>query len=155
MNRKEIVQGITEYLRANDVRKTVSSPKHKFTISDDTGAKKNFVIQQSEKRVLYGREDVEAILDAFLEVVWDAFRKGESVALRGLGTFWLKYKKPYKNIHPGTGEWVTFGGTYKPAFTPARRMNICAKVYELSTKESRETCNLTPDCPEDGDEDGN
>lgn len=154
MNRKEIMQGITEFLRTNDVRKTVSSPKHKFTISDDTGAKKDFIIQQSEKHVLYNMEDVEAIMDAFLEVVWDAFRKGESVSLRGLGTFWLKYRKPYKNMHPGTGKWTTFGDTYKPAFTPARRLKICAKIYELSTKEGKEPVDLAPDYYDGGDEDG-
>ena len=49
---------------------------------------------------------------------------------------------------------MTFGGTYKPAFTPARRMNICAKVYELSTKENQKPDEILPDYDDGGDEDG-
>lgn len=145
MIRKELVQEMLDWLHENDFRKIIRAQKHIFTISDDRGQKKNFIVQESEKRVRYNSEDLNFFFDAFLETVMEAIKRGEEVKIQGFGSFTLYYKKPYTTKNPRTGGWSSYGDEYKLKFTPAKRLRLGAKVYSLSVKEGKEAKSFIPE----------
>lgn len=135
MNRKEFVRGITSYLRNNNLRKAVSLPKQIFHISDNEGNTKDFIVRKTDKTVLYTVEDIEAIIDAFINVISDALKRGESISIRGFGTFGLKYRKPRATKKLGTNEWIDIDARYVPKFSFGNDLRMCAKLYELSLED--------------------
>lgn len=52
------------------------------------------------------KRDSAIFLDAFLEVIAEALEEGETVNLRGFGTFEVKSRKPCRTYHPDTGEEI-------------------------------------------------
>lgn len=136
MNRKELSRRITNVLRENNVRKPVSTPKHVFHISDDAGNQKDFVIKQTDKNVIYTYNDVDAVIDAMLEVVKDALSRGEQVAIRGFGTFGLRFRKARSTRNMVTKERVEVAARYVPKFIFGDQLRMAAKLYELSLGES-------------------
>ena len=79
-------------LRERDERKPMRADKHKFTITDEIGNKAEFNIQTKDTEILYTQKDVEAILEACLEVIENSIRRGESVCIRGFGIWKLHYR---------------------------------------------------------------
>ena len=86
MNRKELVRRIAAVMKDNGIRKPISSPKQVFHISDDEGNTKDFVVKKTDKSVLFTIDDVESMVDAFICVIEDALKHGDSVSIRGFGT---------------------------------------------------------------------
>lgn len=143
-------------MRENQVRKLVSTPKQVFHISDDNGNKKDFVVRQTDKAVLFTAEDIEAVLDACQTVIEEALKRGDPINIRGFGTLGLKYRKTRATKVPGTDRWVTVEPRYIPKFTFGNDLRMCAKVYELSLSDHNLNDALPvfdDDDPEDGDED--
>lgn len=139
MIRKELAKRIATYLHENNFRKPVSSKKQVFHISDDNGNSKDFVVKQSEKTVMYTIKDIEIFIDAYMSVIEDALKRGESVTIRNFGTFGLKYRKPRTARHPDTGELVEIDARYVPKFTFANGLRMAAKNYELLLAENNYT----------------
>ena len=155
MNRKELVRRVALALRDNNVRKPVSSPKQVFHISDDEGNTKDFVVKKTDKTVLFTVDDIEAIIDACVNVVEDALKHGESVSIRGFGTLGLHYRKARATKHPVTGEPVEVDARYVPKFSFGDSLRFCAKVFELSLDEESEkdACRPQPIVEDDEDDD--
>jgi len=135
MNKKDLVKNITASMREKDIRKPVSMPKQVLHISDDEGNQKDFTVRKTEKSVIFTNDDVEAVINTFIEIVQDAIKKGETVSLHGFGTFGLKYRKPRKTKQVGTDEWVEVAARYVPKFTFGNELRRCAKIYELSLSD--------------------
>lgn len=135
MNKKDLVKNITASMREKDIRKPVSMPKQVLHISDDEGNQKDFTVRKTEKSVIFTNDDVEAVINTFIEIVQDAIKNGETVSLHGFGTFGLKYRKPRKTKQVGTNEWVDVAARYVPKFTFGNELRRCAKIYELSLSD--------------------
>lgn len=52
------------------------------------------------------KRDSGIFLDAMLEVIAEALEEGETVNLRGFGSFEVKARKPCRTYHPDTGEEI-------------------------------------------------
>jgi len=137
MNRKQLVSKTAEILRQRNVRKPVTTPKHKFHISDDEGNQKDFIVRQTEKSVLYNVNDVAAILDACLEAVEDSIKHGEEIQIYGFGALGVHFRAARSTIHPATGERVQVQGRYIPKFTFGSSLRMAAKLYELSLRDDQ------------------
>jgi DNA-binding protein HU-beta len=68
------------------------------------------------------KKDSEIFLDAFLEVVAEALANGESVNLRGFGTFEVNERKTCKTKHPLTGELMEIPGHKICKFTQSPKL---------------------------------
>lgn len=130
MVKKDLIKRATVLLRENKIRKLVSMPKHVFRISDDDGGQKDFVVRKSSKSVAFTMEDVEHIFDACLYAIQEALRAGDSVSMKGFGTFGLNYRKPSMVKNVLDGQEVQIGGHYVPKFTCGNDLRRCAQVYE-------------------------
>lgn len=135
MNRKELVRRVAGVMRENDTRKPISAQKQVFHISDDDGNTSDFVVKKSDRGVLFTYDDIESVLDAFIAVVEDALKHGDSVSIRGFGTLALHYRKARTTKHPDTGEEVKVSERYVPKFTSGKNLRICAKIFEMALNE--------------------
>jgi len=63
-----------------------------------------------------------ATLEAFVETVMDALKKGEKVALVGFGTFEVRERKPRKGINPQTRKPIHIPAKKVPAFRAGKEL---------------------------------
>lgn len=133
MNKSDLAVATAIRLREQGIGKTVTYPKHVFHITDDEGNKKDFVIRKSDKVVNLTGSDINAVLDAAIEVILDAIKKGDTLSILGFGSLGVKYRKPRKyNDYFGTGCLIESSAAYVPHFTSGKDLKIAAKLYELS-----------------------
>mgnify|MGYP000477539042 FL=1 len=64
------------------------------------------------------REAVQAVLDA----VRDALKKGDKVVLTGFGTFSVRSRAPRKGRNPQTGAVINIPGRKTPGFTAGKAL---------------------------------
>lgn len=131
MRKKDFVRAVCERLKEEGKRKPVTIPKHSFTISDDEGNEKIFYVKKRDKTMMYSIEDVEAIIDACLDIVKQAVSTGEEIVFYGFGTLNVIKRAPRWTITPN-GERVDIAEHYVPKFTAAKDLRMAAKLYELS-----------------------
>lgn len=153
MNKTELFRKVSAYLKDEGIRKPVRLPKKVFHISDDEGNSKDFVTQITDKTVAYTADDVENIINAFIQTIFEALRNGETVTIRQFGSFVLRYHKPRMAISPHDGTEIMVGGEYYPRFLPAKDMKIASRLYGQLLKAR----GINPDPSfrdnEEGDED--
>ena len=139
MNRSKLIQLVAEKMRVNKVRKLVSTPRHVFHISDDEGNCKDFVVRKTDKQVLYTTADVKEVLDTCIQVIKEALQRGEPISIPGFGTLEMRYRKKRATKIPGTEEWVDVDARYVPKFSFGSDLRACAKMYEMSLLNNKET----------------
>jgi DNA-binding protein HU-beta len=62
------------------------------------------------------KKDSEASINAFVEVIQDALKKGEKVAIAGFGTFDVSSRKARTGRNPQTGEEIKIAASKNPKF---------------------------------------
>lgn len=77
--------------------------------------------------------ETEAVIDGFLKTVVDALVHGESVELRGFGTFRVRERAPRVARNPRTGESVSLDTQHLPHFKVSREFR---DLVDRSHKES-------------------
>jgi len=135
MNEKELAKRVVDILKDNNVRKDVRATRVVFHISDDEGNSKDFVAKKPRTDVLFDKNDVMAIMQAFMAAVSDAILKGEEIRMYNFGTFKLKQKAASRARHPETKELVDVPSYYYPSFVFARRLKNAAKFFTASEQE--------------------
>lgn len=63
-----------------------------------------------------------ATLEAFVETVMDALKKGEKVSLVGFGTFEVRERKARKGINPQTRKPINIPSKKVPAFRAGKEL---------------------------------
>lgn len=152
MNKAELAKRVTTKVRDLGLRKPVTSPRHVFHISDDSGNSKDFVIKQKDRSVIYTIDDVNNILDACIDVIKDALVHGDDINIRGFGTLGLKYRKARSTLKIETGEPITIDARYIPKFSFGSDLRMCAKLYELSLADKVVDGDVVPNPEMWGDE---
>jgi DNA-binding protein HU-beta len=130
-----MISRATAVLRENNARKPVSIPKQVFHISDDEGNSKDFPVKKIDKSVLYTTDDVEVMLDALIQVIEEALKNGESVAVHGFGKLSLAWRKEHTVKNVLDGKPVTIEGFYTPKFYVGNDLKRCAQIYEQKLKD--------------------
>lgn len=59
-------------------------------------------------------------LEAFVDIVTGALRKGEKVNISGFGIFKVSDRKAREGVNPRTGERIHIPASKKPRFTPGK-----------------------------------
>ena len=150
MVRKDFVKRVADKLHDNNIRKPVSSPRQAFHISDDNGNKKDFIVKQTEKTVMYTIPDVENILDAIIEVIAETLKSGDTINIRKLGIFGLKYRRGRSTKLPNDDHVYAVESRYVPKFTSGSELRMAAKAYQL-LREEQEVDEPLPLFDDEGD----
>ncbi|MCS7163874.1 MAG: HU family DNA-binding protein [Thermodesulfovibrio sp.] len=66
-------------------------------------------------------------LDATIEAIKEALKKGEKVTLVGFGSFYVSKRKARKGRNPRTGEEIKIPATKVPKFTAGKSLKEAVK----------------------------
>lgn len=83
---------------------------------------KNELIIATADRVGMSKKDVEAVVNAALNVTAEALGEGEKVQLIGFGTFEVRARKEHSGRNPKTGEEITIPASKAPVFKPGKAL---------------------------------
>lgn len=72
--------------------------------------------------VSISKADANRVLDSFVNVVSDALKKGDNVAISGFGTFKVIQRKAREGRNPRTGEMIKIKATKAPKFVPGKTL---------------------------------
>ena len=75
----------------------------------------------SQNPHLYDR-DIEKVVNAILDEMVEALRRGDRVELRGFGTFSVKLREAHQGRNPRTGAAVAVGKKAVPLFKTGKEM---------------------------------
>ncbi|MDR7415584.1 MAG: HU family DNA-binding protein [Armatimonadota bacterium] len=68
------------------------------------------------------KKDANAALDAALDAIRTALRRGEKVTLVGFGTFQVRERRAREGRNPQTGEKIRIPARKVPAFTAGKEL---------------------------------
>jgi len=81
---------------------------------------KKDLIENIAEAVDTTKAEAERMVDAFMDTVTGALKKGDSVALTGFGTFSVTKRKARTARNPRTGEVVKVAAKNAPKFKPGK-----------------------------------
>ena len=79
--------------------------------------------------------ETEAVVNGFVSTLSDALKQGESVEIRGFGSFRIQFRKARKARNPQTNEEVRIAARYVPVFRPSRELS---RAVDKSVNSRRE-----------------
>ncbi|BAL80329.1 HU family DNA-binding protein [Caldisericum exile] len=68
------------------------------------------------------KKDVEAMLDAFIDVVKETLKKGDKVALIGFGTWATRERAKRNGVNPRTGKKISIPAKVVPYFKVGKEL---------------------------------
>ena len=83
--------------------------------------KKADIIDLVEKTI-GNREQARKAVDSMLEGITQSLKKGESIALRDLGTFKCVQRKARQGVNPRTGEKIKIKARRAVRFSPGTKL---------------------------------
>ena len=90
---------------------------------------KNDLISAIAKSAKLSKKQASGSLQATLDAVVDALRKGQKVALIGFGTFSTAMRKARKGMNPKTGQAMKIAAKRIPKFKPGSQLRkVVAKA---------------------------
>lgn len=73
------------------------------------------------------KKDAAAVVDAFLEVVTEALKKGEEVQFTGFGKFYVQTREARQGINPQTKVKIKIPASKVPKFSPGLALKSAVK----------------------------
>ena len=89
--------------------------------------KKNQLAQMLAERMGVTKKQGGEWLDAFIDEITKALKKGEKVNITGFGIFKVADRKAREGINPRTGEKIHIKASKKPRFTPGKLLKEAVK----------------------------
>lgn len=80
------------------------------------------VVSALAEKADLSKNDAARALDAFIEVVTSALKKGDTVALIGFGTFDARERAARTGRNPRTGETIEIAASRNPAFKAGKAL---------------------------------
>jgi DNA-binding protein HU-beta len=78
-------------------------------------------------RAAMSKRDAGAAVDAMLDTITDALRKGDSITFTGFGKFSTSARAARQGVNPRTGERVQIAATTVPKFTAGSALKSAVK----------------------------
>jgi DNA-binding protein HU-beta len=91
-----------------------------------TVTKADFVDKLAAKSGLT-KKDAAGVVDAFVDVVTDALKKGEDVQFTGFGKFYVQQREARQGINPQTKEKIKIPATKVPKFSAGLALKSAVK----------------------------
>jgi DNA-binding protein HU-beta len=88
--------------------------------------KSEFVDQVADRAGL-SRRDAQEAVDAFLDTVEDALRRGSDVSFSGFGKFSVSHRSAREGRNPATGEKIHISASKVPKFTAGAGLKKAVK----------------------------
>jgi DNA-binding protein HU-beta len=88
---------------------------------------KEQLVERVASKTGLSKKDANAALDAVLEGITAALKKGEKVTLVGFGTFSVRRRKAREGRNPQTGEKIKIPARKMPAFTAGKELKSQVK----------------------------
>ena len=76
------------------------------------------IVELMVKDRMITKESAEEFVKVFFSVIEDALKDGETVKIKGLGTFKSQWNEARKSVNVNTGEEIVIDGYYKAVFIP-------------------------------------
>ncbi len=73
------------------------------------------------------QKDAKAAIDAALEVIADALKRGEKVTLTGFGTFEVRSRQAREGVNPQTRAKIKIPATKTPGFSASSTLKDAVK----------------------------
>ena len=73
------------------------------------------------------KKDAAAVVDAFVDVVTDALKKGEEVQFTGFGKFYVQKREAREGINPQTKAKIKIPATKVPKFSAGLALKSAVK----------------------------
>jgi len=89
--------------------------------------KQEFIAKVSERSGLSNRDAGKAV-DAFMEVVTEGLKGGDSINFTGFGKFSAAARAARQGVNPRTGERVQIAATTVPKFTAGSQLKQALKT---------------------------
>jgi nucleoid DNA-binding protein len=86
----------------------------------------------------YTQRDGAAIIDDVIDLITDALVNGETIFLRGFGTFTLKRHKERDIINVSTGKKEHKEAFYKPTFVPSEMLKARCNNENVSVESEED-----------------
>lgn len=83
--------------------------------------KTDLIEQVAAKRGMT-KKDATRVVDAVLDTIADALKRGEKVSLIGFGNFEVRERSARKGRNPQTGEEIQIKASRVPAFKPGKHL---------------------------------
>ena len=83
---------------------------------------KNDIISAVAEAAEISKASAGTVIDAFINVVTKALKKGEEVKLIGFGTFSVSRRKATKGHNPRTGEEIKIPASKQPKFKAGKTL---------------------------------
>jgi DNA-binding protein HU-beta len=93
-----------------------STNKHEETMN------KNELIAAVAERAGLSKTDGTKAVDAFVDVITAALKKGDEIRLVGFGTFAVTQRKATEGRNPRTGEKINIPASKVPKFKPGKAL---------------------------------
>jgi integration host factor subunit beta len=81
------------------------------------------LVEEISREAQMTRKDSEIIIEAILDSVVRALRRGDKVEIRGFGSFRTRQRLPRIGRNPKTGERVEVPAKRVPHFKPSKELN--------------------------------
>ena len=78
---------------------------------------KSELVDQVADRATLSKHDASRAVDAVLETVEDALRRGSEVTLSGFGKFHVGHRSARQGVNPRTGERIQIAASNVPRFS--------------------------------------
>lgn len=88
--------------------------------------KQAFVAAVADRAGL-SKSDAGAAVDAVLDTITDALKKGDSVTFTGFGKFSTSHRAARQGVNPRTGEKVSIAATTVPKFSAGSQLKAAVK----------------------------
>lgn len=89
--------------------------------------KKGQLIQMLAERMNVPKKQSLEWLEAFIDEITKALKKGDKVNITGFGIFKIANRKAREGINPKTGEKIHIAASKKPRFTPGKVLKEAVK----------------------------
>ncbi len=73
------------------------------------------------------KKDAAGVVDAFVDVVTEALKKGEDVQFTGFGKFYVQKRQARQGINPQTKKPITIAASKVPKFTAGLALKNAVK----------------------------
>ncbi len=83
---------------------------------------KSDIVEHIAERTGLTKTDTALVVEGMIETLKDALISGETVEIRGFGTFKIKQRAARRARNPRTGEPVDIPAKYVPTFKPSREL---------------------------------
>lgn len=88
--------------------------------------KQDFVAAVAERAGM-SKSDAGAAVDAVLDTITDALKKGDSVTFTGFGKFSTSHRAARQGVNPRTGEKVQIAATTVPKFSAGSQLKAAVR----------------------------